>query len=104
MLVEVLTLSRPWLEDVIAQRDKINHSMAGSPGGLRRLSRSERFAVAANVGEHTIADALDNAYNNVFKLVEAFITLALSMRLKPEYVVVFHPRIHRSRPENRAGR
>ena len=78
-------VNREWLTMIIHVRDRVNHGLAG---GLT----IERFAVFRNAdgtvslptwkAEQTLRDAMNIVWENFFRFVEDFLTLAINFRLR----------------------
>jgi len=78
-------VNREWLTMIIVVRDRVNHGLAG---GLT----IERFAVFRNAdgtvglptwtAQQTLRDAMNIVWENFFRFVEDFLTLAINFRLR----------------------
>jgi hypothetical protein len=93
---------RPWLEQIITLRDRVNHYLEGglSPQAFSVFKVGDEIRIPMFTKEQSVAQLMAVVWQNLFAFVEDFVALSLSFKLKEGSNLFFAGRSKPDLPES----
>jgi hypothetical protein len=99
----VFDVHKPWLENVIHMRDRINHYLEEgiSPGAFSIFRQDDKIRVPMVTEQQSVVEVMDIVWVNFLNFVEDFIAMTLAFKTKDDFCFFGDKRIPQDSPQPR---